>query len=68
MGDNQCGYRELNLLRILKHDPADDAELAQDDLLFVPKTSIASVNLWVQQYIRNMLPFGSIIRPSPIRF
>jgi protein involved in polysaccharide export with SLBB domain len=69
LGDNQFGYRELNLMRILRHkDSADDAELAQDDLLFVPRTGIASINLWVQQYIRNMMPFGSIIRPSPIGF
>jgi polysaccharide export outer membrane protein len=69
MGPNQFGYRELNLLRIVKHqDSADDAELVQDDLLFIPRTGIASANLWVQQYIRNMMPFGSIIRPSPIGF
>lgn len=63
-GDNQFGYRELNLTRILAHqDRADDAVLAQDDLIFIPQTGIAKVNVWVEQYIRNMLPFGSPIRP-----
>jgi protein involved in polysaccharide export with SLBB domain len=69
VGDNQFGYRELNLMRILNHDdPADDAVLAQDDVIFIPQTGIAKVNVWVEQYIRNMLPFGSPIRPTPIGF
>jgi polysaccharide biosynthesis/export protein len=67
MGDNQFGYREINLMRIVKHEePADDAVLAQDDLIFIPKTGIAKANLWVQKYIRNMVPFGAPIRPFPI--
>jgi protein involved in polysaccharide export with SLBB domain len=67
IGENQFGYREINLKRILTHeDPADDAALAQDDLIFIPKTGIAKANVWVEQYIRNMLPFGSPIRPVPI--
>jgi polysaccharide biosynthesis/export protein len=67
MGDNQFGYREINLMRIVKHEePTDDAVLAQDDLIFIPKTGIAKANLWVQKYIRNMVPFGAPIRPFPI--
>jgi protein involved in polysaccharide export with SLBB domain len=67
MGDNQFGYRELNLRRIVKHeDLTDDAVLAQDDLIFIPKNGIAKANLWVQKYIRNMLPFGNPIRAFPI--
>jgi protein involved in polysaccharide export with SLBB domain len=67
MGDNQFGYREINLRRIVKHEePADDALLAQDDLIFIPKNGIAKANLWVQKYIRNMLPFGNPIRAFPI--
>jgi protein involved in polysaccharide export with SLBB domain len=67
MGDNQFGYREINLRRIVKHEePADDAMLAQDDLIFIPKNGIARANLWVQKYIRNMLPFGNPIRAFPI--
>jgi protein involved in polysaccharide export with SLBB domain len=64
VGDNQFGYRELNLMRILRHkDTANDAVLAQDDLIFIPQTGIAKVNVWVEQYIQNMMPFGSPIRP-----
>jgi protein involved in polysaccharide export with SLBB domain len=67
MGDNQFGYREINLRRIVNHEErADDAVLAQDDLIFIPKNGIAKANLWVQKYIRNMLPFGNPIRAFPI--
>jgi protein involved in polysaccharide export with SLBB domain len=67
MGDNQFGYREINLRRIVNHEEhADDAVLAQDDLIFIPKNGIARANLWVQKYIRNMLPFGNPIRAFPI--
>jgi protein involved in polysaccharide export with SLBB domain len=65
--DNQFGYRELDLTKIIRHEElADAAMLAQDDLIFIPKTGIAKANLWVQKYLRNMVPFGSPIRPFPI--
>jgi polysaccharide export outer membrane protein len=68
-GENQFGYREINLQRILAHeDASDDAVLAQDDMIFIPKTGVAKANLWVAQYIRNMLPFGTPVRPFPSPF
>lgn len=33
-----------------------DIVLNQYDIVFVPKSSIARRNLWVQQYIENMIP------------
>jgi hypothetical protein len=51
-----------------REDASDDAALAQDDLIFIPKTGVARANLWVEQYIRNMLPFGSPVRPFPAPF
>src|SRR5262245_41021710 len=49
VGDNRFGYRKLNLMQILRHeDPADDAMLAQDDLIFIPQTGIAKANVWVE--------------------
>jgi protein involved in polysaccharide export with SLBB domain len=66
IGENQFGYREINLKKILTHeDPSDDAALAQDDLIFIPKTGIAKANLWVEQYLRNMMPFGNPFLPLP---
>jgi protein involved in polysaccharide export with SLBB domain len=67
MGDNQFGYREINLKRIVKHEErADNVVLAQDDLIFIPKNGIAKANLWMEKYIHNMLPFGNPIRAFPI--
>jgi protein involved in polysaccharide export with SLBB domain len=69
IGENQYGYREINLERLLAHeDTSNDAMLAQDDLIFIPKTGIAKANLWVAQYIKNMLPFGNPVRPFPAPF
>src|SRR5882724_1028412 len=69
VGDNQFGYRQLNLMRLLRHeDHADDATLAQDDLIFIPQTGIAKANVWVEQYIKNMMPFGTPLRPTPVGF
>jgi len=33
-----------------------DVAVRPGDVLYIPKTGIAVANLWVQQYIRNMLP------------
>lgn len=37
-------------------DPGDDVPLQPHDIVFVPKTKIAHVNEFVDQYIRKMLP------------
>jgi protein involved in polysaccharide export with SLBB domain len=69
MGENQFGYREINLEKILTdEDPSNNAMLTQDDMIFIPKTGIAKANVWVLHYIRNMLPFGNPIRPFPAPF
>jgi protein involved in polysaccharide export with SLBB domain len=66
-GENQFGYREFNLMRLLTHEDASaDATLTDNDMIFIPKTGIAKANLWVAQYIRNMLPFGNPVRPFPM--
>jgi protein involved in polysaccharide export with SLBB domain len=36
--------------------PGDDLPLQPDDIAFVPRSKIADVDLWVKQYIRDMLP------------
>jgi protein involved in polysaccharide export with SLBB domain len=38
--------------------------LQPDDVLFVPNTSIDVVNIWVDQYLRLMIPFPYLIPPS----
>ena len=36
---------------------SNDLALRQGDVILVPKSGIAKVNLWVQQYVRDALPF-----------
>lgn len=42
-------------------DPDDGVALASEDLIFVPRSRIAEVNLWVDQFVNRMLPFGRSI-------
>lgn len=54
----------LNLERVLDgSDFSQDIYLKPYDIVFVPKSPIANVNTWVDQYIRRLLPFPV---PSPI--
>jgi protein involved in polysaccharide export with SLBB domain len=36
--------------------PGNDVVLQSYDIVYVPRSKIANMNLWVEQYIRNMLP------------
>jgi polysaccharide export outer membrane protein len=38
-------------------DPSQDLSLQPADIVFVPKSPIANVNQWVDQYIRRNIPF-----------
>ena len=38
-------------------DPEADRELGPTDVVFVPKTTVAKVGLWVQQHILDIVPF-----------
>ncbi|HEY4988525.1 MAG TPA: polysaccharide biosynthesis/export family protein [Opitutaceae bacterium] len=37
---------------------ANDLALSPQDIVVVPKTSVAKANLWIDQYINRMLPFS----------
>ena len=45
------------------NDPAQDLLLEPADIVYVPKSPIANVNLWVDQYIRKNIPipFGVLL-------
>ncbi len=45
-------------------DPAQAVVLQSSDMIFVPKSSIAEVNQWVDQYINQALPFNKGINYS----
>ncbi len=42
-------------------NPAQDIGLAPLDILYVPRSRIANVNLFVEQYIRKVLPFDWVV-------
>jgi len=62
--DNKPIVTTLNLERARNGaDITQDALLMPYDIVFVPRSPIADVDLWVDQYIRRLLPFSL---PSPI--
>ncbi len=59
--DGQYVASKINLARVLEAgDTGADLAVGPADVLFVPKTTIAKLNLFVEQYVIRMLPF----RPS----
>lgn len=39
-------------------------QLHPSDVLFVPRTPVANVNVWIDRYITRNLPFGVALRPD----
>lgn len=63
--DGTYNAEVLDLRQVLESgDPRGDVLLTANDLVFVPKTPIANANLWVRQYILDLIP----IRPPTTRF
>jgi len=58
LGENRFGHREINLTRILRNEEPKDVVLSQEDVIFVPRSGIAEVNLWMDQYVRKMIPWA----------
>jgi polysaccharide export outer membrane protein len=55
--DNRVVTTMLNLDKVLDgSDAGQDLPLVPFDIIYVPKSHIANVNVWVDQYIRKMLP------------
>jgi protein involved in polysaccharide export with SLBB domain len=63
--DGQYDASILNLRRVLETgDIRGDMYLTANDVVFVPKTAVANADLWVNQYIRELIP----IREPSTRF
>lgn len=63
--DGTYNAEVLDLRQVLETgDPRGDVLLTANDLVFVPKTPIANANLWVRQYILDLIP----VRPPTTRF
>jgi polysaccharide export outer membrane protein len=55
--DNKLMTMVVNLEQALSNsDMMQDIKLMPNDIVFVPRSSIANVNLWVDQYVRRNLP------------
>jgi polysaccharide biosynthesis/export protein len=39
-------------------DPGQDILLSPADIVYVPRSAIANVNLWIDQYIRKNIPIS----------
>lgn len=62
--DNKPIVTTLNLEKARDgSDTSQDVLLMPYDIVFVPRSPIANVDLWVDQYIRRLLPFSL---PSPV--
>jgi protein involved in polysaccharide export with SLBB domain len=53
--------RTVNVAQILHGHTEDDLVLGSQDIVFVPRSPIAQVDLFVEQYIRQALPFSSSV-------
>lgn len=57
--------RYVNLRDYVRHGVATGIEpLTSQEVVFVPKSSIAEANVWVDQYINRLLPFSRSVNYS----
>ncbi len=57
--DGQVVSRKVNLKRVQDgSDLGEDVYLAPYDVVWVPRSAIGDANVWVQQYIRDLLPIN----------
>jgi protein involved in polysaccharide export with SLBB domain len=67
--ENNFISRKLNLEEAVNDGLREPIYLAPHDVIYVPKTAIADANLWVKQYITDLLPlkagtvpYGALLR------
>jgi protein involved in polysaccharide export with SLBB domain len=57
--DNKLVTMQLNLEEAIDNtDTKQDIVLMPNDIVYVPKTTIANIDVWVDQYIRRILPIS----------
>jgi polysaccharide biosynthesis/export protein len=61
IGDEIQAQR-LDLQSVVDGDSSEDIVMAPDDIVFVPKTWIGKADVWVDQWIRGLLP--TVPRPG----
>lgn len=66
MPDNKLITLQLNLEDALENtDVSQDIALLPNDIVYVPKSTIANINVWVDQYIRKNIPVSAGLSYSP---
>lgn len=56
-GDGPPMLRSVDIRSVVERGNTDDVLLQPGDVIFVPRSSIAEVNLWVDQFINKVVPF-----------
>ncbi len=65
LGDGRRHMFKINMKETLEGDgEGGHIRLQPSDMIFVPRSGISNVNLWVDQYIRQNLPLSVSIRPE----
>lgn len=53
---NSTQVMRLDLKKLRQGDPSEDILLRPNDIVYVPKSTIANVNTWIDMYIRKNVP------------
>ena len=61
---NEYRPSKLNLTKVEEGDTKADLVLGPSDVIVIPKTGIAKANLWLKQYVLNMLPIRLTASPT----
>lgn len=58
VADGRLASRTVDARALMNTQPSEDFLLHPGDLIFVPRSRIAEVNLFVRQYLNGILPFN----------
>lgn len=63
VSENKYVLYQTNLVEVVdgKARLSQDLKLSPRDIVIIPKSGVAVANLWVDQYLRKMLPFGTSV-------
>jgi protein involved in polysaccharide export with SLBB domain len=57
---NKLITMQLDLVKAINNsDISEDVTLRSNDIVYVPKSTIANINVWVDQYIRKNIPMSA---------
>ena len=62
-GTGPLAARKLDLGSVVHKGESEQVVLMPQDVIFVPRTAIANANVWVRQYITDLLPFIRLSMP-----